>query len=197
MGVEKTAIAPQETIGEGGLSGEFSTSSYFNATVGALTAYDRGGQRETSIQRAQTLTISGLHPYAESRFSVELPESYSVKRESDYLSITDLETNWVLRAPLWKNIEANPEASAAVIDVFENTRLIFEDNTFQSPFADERFLTTTLQTEEVEDDVIGTLALSRVSATGRAQRKASNLGEEFDENEMLQIVLTPIFLPYR
>ncbi|MBQ9370929.1 MAG: hypothetical protein IJU03_01945 [Thermoguttaceae bacterium] len=197
MGVEKTAIAPQETIGEVVLSGEFSTSSYFNATVGALTAYDRGGQRETSIQRAQTLTISGLHPYAESRFSVELPESYSVKRESDYLSITDLETNWVLRAPLWKNIEANPEASAAVIDVFENTRLIFEDNTFQSPFADERFLTTTLQNEEVEDDVIGTLALSRVSATGRAQRKASNLGEEFDENEMLQIVLTPIFLPYR
>ena len=199
MGVERTIITPAESIGEVTLSGEFSTSSYFSASVGALTAYDTGANRETLIHNAKTLTISGLHPYAESRFNVELPDSYTIKTDSDYQSITDLSTNWVLRAPLWKKLNSSSVISSAVL---EDT-LAWQNVASKQLLSDERLVDAALLATSanddfsLDDDTITSLALSRIGLERRTVANATGDQSEFDAQETLQIDLSPILTPYQ
>lgn len=109
----ETTFSPDGEIGAVSYYGDDSSGAYFDAEIGALTAFDLETNATTTVYRAKTLTLDGVPEGADERLNVATPTGdFSVSENEQYVSITD-SRGWTLAVPFWKKITKTSSAVAS------------------------------------------------------------------------------------
>lgn len=121
-GIEHINLAPEDTIGSVVLHGDNSIGAYVDIQVGNLTAYNKRAETTTSVSRAKSLTISGLNPILDERFTVNMPSTYQSREEGNLLVVEDMASGWTMKIPLWKEVETTPDISGSLLENKESEK---------------------------------------------------------------------------
>ncbi|MDO5308979.1 MAG: CAP domain-containing protein [Planctomycetia bacterium] len=114
IGASQIVVDPTDYIGVVKLYGDNSPESYINATFNTLSSYDQSARFSTTVTRAKSITVGGVHPFYSDTLTISLSEGYESQVVGDTVVLVNVSTGSEIIAPSWVQITTIPEEPTTI-----------------------------------------------------------------------------------